>query len=69
LKLFVSSLFKNYIISNSTFYWWGSFLSIYESPYIIAPDKWLFGKDVTLDKYHTIYRQEMTVLERPLETT
>ena len=69
IQLFASCLFKNYIISNSTFYWWGSFLSIYDSPRIIAPDKWLFGKDVTPDKYYTIYRKSMEILERPIETT
>lgn len=61
-QLFVSTLFKNYIISNSTFYWWGSFLSIYENPIIFAPDKW-----ISEDGYHSIYRNGMTVLERPVE--
>lgn len=69
LQLFASTLFKNYIISNSTFYWWGSFLSIYKDPTIIAPDKWIFGSDVKPDEYDTIYRESMVVLERPIELT
>lgn len=69
LQLFATSLFKNYIISNSTFYWWGSFMSIYKNPTIVAPDKWIFGADVTPEKYDTIYRESMTVLERPIELT
>jgi CDP-paratose 2-epimerase len=69
LQLFATSLFKNYIISNSTFYWWGSFMSIYKNPTIVAPDKWIFGADVTPEKYDTIYRESMVVLERPIELT
>ena len=68
LQFFVSTLFKNYIISNSTYYWWGSFMSIYSNPTIVAPDKWLFGKNVTFEKYSTIYRPEMIILERSIET-
>lgn len=67
-QLLVSALFKTYIISNSSFYWWGSFLSIYKNTAIIAPDKWMFGPDVTIDKYYSIYREKMVVLERPIET-
>ena len=69
IQLFVSTLFRNYIISNSTFHWWGSFLSIYKEPTIIAPDKWIFGPDVTPIEYNTIYRESMIVLERPIELT
>ena len=60
--LLTLALFKNYIISNSTFYWWGSFLSIYENTRIIAPDKW-----VSKDKYWSVYRKNMEVIERPIE--
>lgn len=65
--LFIMALFKNYIISNSTFHWWGSFLSIYETPTILAPDKWVFGKDVKKEEYWSIYRESMTVIERTIE--
>lgn len=67
-QLLVSALFKHYIISNSSFYWWGSYLSIYKDLTIIAPDKWMFGADVTPDKYYSVYRNNMQVLERPIET-
>jgi len=56
------TLFKSYIISNSTFYWWGSLLSIYSNPRVIAPDKW--GAFVSDD----IYRDDMEIIERPIET-
>jgi hypothetical protein len=61
------ALFKNYIISNSSFHWWGSFLSIYDSPVIIAPDKWIHGKDAKREQYWSIYRDSMTVVERDIE--
>lgn len=66
-QLLASALFKSYIISNSSFYWWGSFLSIYDSPRIIAPDKWMFGKNVKKEQYWSVYRDGMEVLERPIE--
>lgn len=65
--LLTMALFKNYVISNSTFYWWGSFLSIYENVRIIAPDKWIFGNSPK-EKYWSIYRQNMEIIERPVET-
>lgn len=68
IQLYTTALFNNYIISNSTFHWWGSFLSIYENPRILAPDKWSFGADVTFDKYWSIYRTNMEVIERAIES-
>jgi hypothetical protein len=65
-QLLTSTLFKNYIISNSSFYWWGSFLSIYEKPKIIAPDKWIFGSDVKREQYWSIYRDDMEIIERSI---
>lgn len=65
--LLTMALFKNYIISNSTFYWWGSFLSIYKNTRIIAPDKWIFGNSPK-EKYWSIYREGMEIIERPVET-
>ena len=67
-QFLVSTLFKNYILSNSTFYWWGSFMSIYSNPTIVVPNKWLFGKNVRFEEYSTIYRPEMIILERSIET-
>jgi hypothetical protein len=35
---------KTYLISNSTFGWWGAFLSECESPLVIAPEPWFSRK-------------------------
>ena len=66
VQLYVAALFKNYIIANSSFHWWASFLSVHENPRIYAPDKWTFGPHVKWDQYATIYRADMMVLERSI---
>ena len=66
--MYLGSLFPKYIISNSTFHWWISYLSCFESPQVIAPDKWIFGPTASRASYDSIYREDMTVLERPVET-
>jgi len=58
-----SRLFSTYIISNSSFYWWSSFLSEYPSPRVVAPNQWIAGE------HGSIYRDGMEVLARPVETT
>ena len=68
IMLLTMTLFKNYIISNSSFYWWGSFLSIYKNVKVIAPDKWIF-KNSKKEQYWSVYREKMDILERPIETT
>ena len=64
VQLYAGALFKNYILSNSTFHWWVSFLSVHETPTIYAPNKWVFGPHVKWEQYSTIYRKDMRVLDR-----
>jgi len=64
VQLYAGALFKNYILSNSTFHWWTSFLSIHETPTIYVPNKWVFGPQAKWDQYSTIYREGMCVLDR-----
>lgn len=66
--LYLGTLFPKYIISNSTYHWWMSYLSCYADPLVIAPDKWLFGPDAPRSAYNSIYRDSMIVIERAIET-
>lgn len=68
IQFYCLCLFKNYIISNSSFHWWASFLSIYDTPRIIAPDKWITMNGHTYTTGFQIYRKDMEVIERPIET-
>lgn len=63
-SFYVGMLFSNYIMSNSTFYWWMTYFSVCENPRILAPDKWITLSGVS-DQW--IYRSDMIVLERPVE--
>jgi hypothetical protein len=67
IQLFVGCLFNKYILGNSSYHWWMSFLSVYETPTIVAPDKWDFGPDVKWEQYSSIYRKGMVVIERSIE--
>lgn len=56
--LYMMTKFKNHIIGNSTFSWWGSYLA--DSEKTIAPKKW-FGHKAGLDA-KDIYRQNWIVI-------
>jgi hypothetical protein len=66
--LYLGTLFPKYIISNSSYHWWMSYLSAYQDPLVIAPDKWLFGPEAPRSAYDSIYRDSMIVIERTIET-
>jgi hypothetical protein len=65
--LYLGTLFPKYIISNSSYHWWMSYLSAYADPLVIAPDKWLFGASAVRSEYDSIYREDMIIIERAIE--
>jgi hypothetical protein len=66
LAFYVGTLFSKYIIGNSTYHWWMSYLSFSEAPTVVAPDKWVHS-DKPASVHQTIYRSDMIVLERTIE--
>jgi len=65
--LYLGTLFPKYIISNSSYHWWMSYLSAYADPLVIAPDKWIFGASAPRPAYDSIYRDDMIIVERKVE--
>jgi hypothetical protein len=59
--MYLGCLFPKYIISNSSYHWWISYVSVHTNPIIIAPSNWISGA------HKSIYREGMIVLNRPVE--
>ena len=58
---FVMSRCKNFIIANSSFSWWASYLATHPDKQIIAPSKWFGSKKAHFD-LKDLYRPEFKVL-------
>jgi hypothetical protein len=61
VEMWIMSLCKNNIISNSTFSWWGSFLNKNKNKIVISPSLW-FGPDGPKE-YSNIYRKDFTIID------
>ncbi len=42
--MYLMSLCENFIIANSSFSWWGAWLSSYKNKKVIAPKQWFANK-------------------------
>lgn len=72
-QLFLMGRMKHFIMSNSTFAWWGMYLSQRTDGLVIAPDPW-FGPDLkdtyTNDLYYpTWIKHEHTPVFEPFQMT
>lgn len=52
--------FKYYVIPNSSFFWWGQFLSEYDSPLVVAPNRW---RGSYADLFKDIYQDNWILIE------
>lgn len=49
LDLSLMASCRHFIIPNSTFSWWGAWLSTHEAKAVLVPDKWLLGIDRSVE--------------------
>jgi len=54
ISIYLMSKMKYHIIANSSFSWWGAWLSEYEDKKVVAPNNWFGGKKTGLDEIMNI---------------
>lgn len=59
IDMWLMSLCKHHIIANSSFSWWGAWLSTYGNKVVIAPKKWV--NDTTIDTSDLIPDEWLTM--------
>lgn len=65
--MYLASLCRNNIISNSSFGWWGAWLNENDKKVVVAPSAW-FGEDLRAEgvDWSDIYTEEMVVVDNEL---
>ena len=58
--LHIMTLFQYYVIPNSSFFWWGQFLSKAEKPVVVAPKVWRKADE---NVYQDIYEENWILLD------
>ena len=61
IDLYKMSRCSNFIIANSSFSWWASFLSRSDKKVIYAPDNWV-GRGYSGTGWRQVYRKEMKII-------
>jgi len=61
IDLYKMSRCANFIIANSSFSWWASFLSRSENKIIYAPENWV-GRGYSGTSWRQVYRKEMKII-------
>lgn len=50
IVIYLMSKMRHHVIANSSFSWWGAWMSEYENKIIISPEKWFGGRKIMFDK-------------------
>ena len=58
IDMYLMTKCKHYILANSSFSWWGCYLSSSQGKKVIAPKQWFRGRDC-----RDIYTKEMQMIE------
>lgn len=66
-QLAIMTLFEKFIISNSTFYWWGTFLANKKNK-IIVPNEWISNPYISNWDCKSIYRDDMIIINRKISS-
>ena len=61
MEMYLMSLMNHFIIANSSFSWWGSYLCQNEDKKIIAPKQWFVNKEQNAN-FIDIYTDDMIVI-------